>query len=68
MSNPREREPQEKEANQVTVNLGGFVVGVVLLACLVWAILSENMQFAILNTFLLFALAVFNHGLNVLYR
>lgn len=68
MSEPDERRPQKKETNQVTVNLGGFAVGIVLVVCLIWSIFNNQMDFAYITTFLLFTLAIFNHGLNLIYN
>lgn len=59
--------PRPKETNEVEINLGGLVVGIVILICLIWSLLTGEMPFAYLNVALLFALALGNHIVNSIY-
>lgn len=60
--------PRPDEEKQVTINIAGLLVGIILLICLIWSLFKGKMIFAYLNTILLFALAVFNHAINMIHK
>lgn len=53
-----------EEVNEITVNIGSLLTGVVLALALVWAISAGEMGFAHFTAGLLTVLAVGNHVVN----
>jgi hypothetical protein len=62
------KQPRPPEEEEVSVNMAGIFVGMILFVSLVWAIYSNQMTFAYLNAVLLAVLAVANHVVNMVYE
>jgi len=62
------KEPRPPEEEEVTVNIAGVFVGIILFVSLVWAMYNNQMMFAYLNSILLAVLAVANHVVNMLHE
>jgi hypothetical protein len=62
------KEPRKNESEQPDINLGGVFVGLVLFVGLIWSLYVGEMTFAYLSLVLLFALAVANYLIGMMYK